>query len=246
MPASAAASIRACPISFGSAYGTAADVVVQVVEFADRGDARQRHLGVHRAGQRPVAVGVEPVGRPVHQVAPRPERPAVALGAASAAPGERRASGRWPGRVSPARAGVSSRRAAAALGSDRRDPAVVDGDRAPVGDGVAAQPGVFTPPVARGHRETQSAITSASASAPTLQSAISAYSSGECETPVGLRTNSIAVGTFADRMPASWPACGRQHRDVAEPGQCAFAAGPAALRGTRTIGVIGFGDDVER
>ena len=53
---------------------------------------------------------------------------------------------------------------------------------------------------------TQSAITSASASAPRLQSAISAYSSGECDTPVGLRTNSIAVGTFSDSTPASCPA----------------------------------------
>ena len=53
---------------------------------------------------------------------------------------------------------------------------------------------------------TQSAITSASASAPRLQSAISAYSSGECDTPVGLRTNSIAVGTCADSIPASCPA----------------------------------------
>ena len=48
---------------------------------------------------------------------------------------------------------------------------------------------------------------SASAETPTRQSEISACSSGECETPVGLRTNSIAVGTpAADRIPASWPA----------------------------------------
>src|SRR5690625_109894 len=39
---------------------------------------------------------------------------------------------------------------------------------------------------------------------PARQSECSANSSGECETPVGLRTNSIAVGIPAcDRTPAS-------------------------------------------
>jgi hypothetical protein len=48
---------------------------------------------------------------------------------------------------------------------------------------------------------------SASALTPTRQSGSSACSAGECETPVGLRTNSIAVGIpAADRIPASWPA----------------------------------------
>ncbi len=52
--------------------------------------------------------------------------------------------------------------------------------------------------------EASSCNASASASTPTWQSAASAYSSGECETPVGLRTKSIAVGMpAAERMPAS-------------------------------------------
>ena len=48
---------------------------------------------------------------------------------------------------------------------------------------------------------------SASACTPARQSGIDAVSAGECETPVGLRTNSIAVGIpCAERIPASWPA----------------------------------------
>src|SRR4029077_12365519 len=57
------------------------------------------------------------------------------------------------------------------------------------------------------HRASRSRV-SASASPPARQSAISACSAGECETPVGLRTKSIALGTpCADSPPASWPAC---------------------------------------
>ena len=61
----------------------AAGGVVQVVELADRGDARQRHLGVGRAREREVAVRVEPLGERVHLLAPGPERAAAVLGAAA-------------------------------------------------------------------------------------------------------------------------------------------------------------------
>ena len=61
--------------------------------------------------------------------------------------------------------------------------------------------------------------TVASASTPARQSARSACSAGEWETPVGLRTNSIAVGTpAAARMPASWPAPVASTRRAAEQG----------------------------
>src|SRR6266851_3527565 len=46
----------------------------------------------------------------------------------------------------------------------------------------------------------------ARARTPASQSARSACSAGECETPVGLRTNSMAVGTRAASTPASCPA----------------------------------------
>src|SRR6201989_2403561 len=90
-------------------------------------------------------------------------------------------------------------------GFDRCDAPFAHADQNGVRDAVV-QPCVFAPERFGRHGDTQSAITSASASAPVRQSAISAYSSGECDTPVGLRTNNIAVGTLAERIPASWPA----------------------------------------
>ena len=55
--------------------------------------------------------------------------------------------------------------------------------------------------------------TAASASTPASQSSTSACSAGLCDTPVGLRTKSIAVGTpAAARMPASWPGGRREQR----------------------------------
>ena len=59
--------------------GPSAGTVVQVVEFADRGDSRQRHLGVHRAGKLEVALRRQSSGDAIHQLAPRPERAAAAL-----------------------------------------------------------------------------------------------------------------------------------------------------------------------
>ena len=50
-------------------------------------------------------------------------------------------------------------------------------------------------------RVIQSAITAASASIPARQSARSANSAGECDTPVGLRTNSIALGNARRQHP---------------------------------------------
>ena len=58
------------------------------------------------------------------------------------------------------------------------DPVADEGGRAPVGAHAA-----------------NSASTSANASTPARQSAVSACSPGACETPVGLRTNSMVLGT---------------------------------------------------
>ena len=79
-------------------------------------------------------------------------------------------------------------------------------------DALAGEPGQVGEPAtghggARGHgRPARSSRTRASACTPASQSACSACSAGECETPVGLRTNSMAVGIRAARIPASCPA----------------------------------------
>ena len=52
-------------------------------------------------------------------------------------------------------------------------------------------------------RATNSVNASARATAPISASASSTCSSGECETPVGLRTNNMAVGITELRTPAS-------------------------------------------
>ncbi len=56
------------------------------------------------------------------------------------------------------------------------------------------------------HRPASSSSTAASAATPASQSARSACSAGEWDTPVGLRTKSMAVGSLAASTPASWPA----------------------------------------
>src|SRR6266545_558858 len=57
-------------------------VVVDVVEFADRGDARERHLRVDSGRQRQVALRVEPACQLVHPPSPAPEVPSLPLGSA--------------------------------------------------------------------------------------------------------------------------------------------------------------------
>src|SRR5699024_3344301 len=58
----------------------------------------------------------------------------------------------------------------------------------------------------RPDRESRSCRTSARASIPARQSSGRAHSSGEYDTPVGLRTYSLAVGPCAYITPASCPA----------------------------------------
>lgn len=57
----------------GVVVGAAVGLVVEVVELPDGGDPGQRHLGVHGAGQRVVAVRGEGGGEAVHGLAPGPE-----------------------------------------------------------------------------------------------------------------------------------------------------------------------------
>ena len=64
----------------GVGVGRAVGTVVEVVELADRRDARPHHLAVDRPGQAMIALGVEPLGHPVHDRAPGPERPLIGLG----------------------------------------------------------------------------------------------------------------------------------------------------------------------
>src|SRR5215470_6744712 len=70
----------------------------------------------------------------------------------------------------------------------------------------AWQPGKFRVPAAYAagdHRHARSSRTAARAATPARQSALSACSAGEWDTPDGLRTNSIAAGTRAASTPAS-------------------------------------------
>ena len=89
---------------------------------------------------------------------------------------------------------------------DRGEPAGLDLDVHVLVDGPV-DPGAFQQVRRHAGSPASSARTSRQADTPARQSSIPAVSSGEWETPVGLRTKSIAVGMpAADRMPASWPA----------------------------------------
>ena len=180
----------------------AARGVVHVVELPHHGVAGEHHLGEHRLGQRVVGVGVEAVRHGIHRVAPRPEVAAVVVGASAQGTVEGVAVPVGQARQHHARqAGVVGlgRR----LGEHLEDAAAVDDDanRAPHTTGehrVLAPEGRHAPAPAR------SVTTSARAAMPARQSSAEAHSSGECETPVGLRTKSIAerMPSLA-RMPAS-------------------------------------------
>ena len=123
----------------------AAGVVVQVVEFADRGDSGQRHLGVDGAGQVAVARPGSAV-RGVRTSAFATSRSCRGrAGCATAAPGGTRASARWPAPGSPDRAAVARRCRRHVRSSTAVIRRRVDGDQHTDSATVAAQPGVFTP-----------------------------------------------------------------------------------------------------
>ena len=231
IPASRAAATSGVAHRVGVVVRRAVGLVVQVVELPDRGDPGGGHLAVRRPGQREVGVGVERApatayicSRQVQNV-PRSRwvRPRSARWNAwlwqLARPGRVRPGTRrgFPGR--PGKPALVSRGLGRQAGFSADQ---CDGGEPPVLDLTSTSSWTAPSTHARSrryddaaHRASLSSV-SASAETPTRQSAISACSSGECETPVGLRTNSIAVGMpAADRIPASWPACGRDHRPVA-------------------------------
>src|SRR4029079_4814766 len=140
------------------------------------------------------------LGHRVHPLPPRPERPALLLRPPPQRPVERMAV-----TVRQARAGEAGE-PGGVPGEPERDlgePPGLDLDVDVLVHG-AVDPGAFEH--VRGHAGSpvSSARTSARADTPARQSSIDAVSRGEWDTPVGLRTKSIAVGMpTADRMPAS-------------------------------------------
>src|SRR5207248_2509896 len=146
-------------------------------------------------------VGIEPPGHLVHPFAPGPEGTGAGMGTAAQGAVERvgvhvgQAGEGEPGQPRPL--GRRVRRD----GFDETVPHF-DGD---VPGGIrTAEPGVLR--VVPGHRHANSPSTVARASTPAAQSTSLADSSGAWEIPVGLRTNSIAVGTCPASTPASCPA----------------------------------------
>src|SRR5690606_36053582 len=129
----------------------------------------------------------------VHLLAPGPEAATTALGAATqrAVEGVAVAVGQAGHGQAVQPAGRLRRVHDADL--DRGEPLVRDAHEHSVDHLALTEPGVLEPE--RGDHDASLASVSASASTPARQSAVSACSSGECEMPVGLRTNSIAVGT---------------------------------------------------
>ena len=188
-------------------------LVVQVVELADRGDAGRDHLAV---------------GRPGRARGSRRGRAARRRRTSARARSRRCPTPRWvrprrarwkawlcalasPGTVSPGTR-VASGASAAAASRTSREAAVLHGHEHVVVDG-AVDPGALEE--VGGHEASRWSV-SARAATPARQSAVSACSAGEWEMPVGLRTNSIAVGMPAsERIPASCPACVAMHRPVA-------------------------------
>ena len=186
--------------------------VVEIVELPHAGDPGECHLGVDRAGQRVVGVRVEPRATSYIRLRQVQNVPRSAC--------TRPRSARWkawecasarPGRVSPAQPyGIRWRGYSRASPRRSAPPSTSMSTSAatwPPSQAYSAWYLIGTPaPPARRRAPTT----------PARQSSIAACSSGACETPVGLRTNSIAVGTCADRMPGVVPGAGRQHRNASE------------------------------
>ena len=242
-PASRAACDDGLAHGVGVGVRPAGEVVVQVVELADDGDAGQHHLGEDRPRQGEVGVGVEVPRDGIHLLAPGPEVAAVAVGAAAQRAVEGVAVARWPARAGRRRAGGRRRsrgRARRCTSANRPvDDVEPDARGQPRG-----QPGVLGPVGRRGRCVTaalpaRSSSTAVRAATPSRQSDGSACSAGEWETPVGLRTKSIAVGTPAlARMPASCPAPVPRTGYAAEPGAPAARSARCRRRstGSRTPG----------
>ena len=112
----------------GVRVGRSVGAVMEVVELTDARDAGQCHLGEGGTGESVVAVGLEPLRRPVHHVAPRPETAALGLGTRPQRPVERMAVGvRETGNRQPGQAMSVRRRRY--IADDRAETSGVDLDR---------------------------------------------------------------------------------------------------------------------
>jgi hypothetical protein len=126
--------------------------VVQVVELTDRRDPGQRHLPEGGAGEGEIEVGLDRLGDLVHPPPPRPEVPALRLGAAAQRPLEgvrvcvRQSRDGQSGQRDRLRRGVAHRRC------DRADALAVELDQHPRLGLLAAEPGELAPEGARAFR----------------------------------------------------------------------------------------------
>ncbi len=129
----------------GIVVADTARCVVEIVELAHARDARERHLGERRPGQREVELGVEAARQLVHGIAPAPEVAAPRLGPAAHRPLEgvrvrvREARDREAEEV----VRLNGRRAHARR--DRSDPVALDGDDDARLRDVAPEPGELAP-----------------------------------------------------------------------------------------------------
>lgn len=141
---------------------------------------------------------------------------------------------------------LGARRRSVDARTDGRDPAVGDLDGHAWLD-ERVEPGVLQPVRLRagagvwvGHVQASPSSTSARASTPATQSSSVAYSAGECETPVGLRTNSMAVGMLPERICGVVPGAG------AEDGNLEIRAGSQDAGEFVAQGVVELDDGGER
>ena len=175
--------------------------VVQVVELADAGDPGQRHLGVDRAGQR---VGSE-------SGSSRPARAYICSRQVQKLP----AAARWVRPRSARWKACEWRVASAGQRSSQPSAGRRSGTRRDARCAASTSMDAATPSrPSQARRQHRPACSSrARRRAPRRRQAVVvvACSAGEWETPVGLRTNSIAVGTpAAARMPGVVPGAGRR------------------------------------
>ena len=218
------------------------------MELADAGDPGQRHLGVDGPGQREVACPGRAGRRPRTSAPARSRTCPGRRGCARAARGGRRASGRWPGRAGSARAAARRRPAAAPArpGVTAVNRPSVDLDqhvRRPTGAGRSqAYSAQYRRRSASPARQLLQHVGERRRPRPRSRRRWRARP-GACETPVGLRTNSIAVGTCAGQHPGVVPGAGRQHRRAAQQRR---PAGRAASASNATSAVDRLGGHARR
>ena len=178
-------------------------VAVQVVELADRRVPGEQQLGVERGGERVIGVGIERRGHRVHLLAPGPEVAALRVGAAAQRAVERvRVPVRDAGQGEAGQDGVARLRRPVDDRRDRRPPS--SSTRTPARTDAVDERVLEPEASSRGHPpHDRGRARRPPPRRPTPRRAPRA----SARRPVGLRTNSIAVGTPAsESTPASCPA----------------------------------------